>query len=205
MVHDDHLFVTSHLDITERKLAEQQVMELATIDSLTDIFNRRHFNNFLRDEWHRNSRLSQPISLILLDVDSFKAYNDNYGHSMGDECLRRIGATLKDFVKRPGDLVARYGGEEFAIVLGNTDAAIAEKMAEDILLSIQDLKIPHAFSKTSDVVTASAGVATAFPSRENTKNQLIESADLALYAAKETGRNRVSVNLTLMNETSSYS
>jgi len=193
-------FVISHQNITERKLAEEKVHELAIVDGLTGTFNRRYFNDFFSNEWLRVQRQKQAISLILLDIDFFKSFNDNYGHVAGDDCLKKVGDVLKAFAKRPSDLVARYGGEEFAIVLGNTNLSNAEKIAHDVRGRVFDLNIPHEYSTSNQRVTISAGVATAYPSQGTSETDLIKVADLGLYAAKEAGRNYVSVNQTLIEE-----
>ncbi len=136
-------FVVTHENITERKLVEIRVEELAVLDGLTGIANRHRFDDFLEDEWRRARRLGQPVSLALCDIDFFKAYNDTYGHMAGDKCLRRVSDALKPFSRRPGDLVARYGGEEFALILGNTDEQAACTLAEELRAGVQELNIAH--------------------------------------------------------------
>jgi len=185
-------FVVTHENITERKLVEIRVEELAVLDGLTGIANRHRFDDFLEDEWRRGRRLGQPVSMALLDIDFFKLYNDIYGHMAGDECLRRVGEALKPFSRRPGDLAARYGGEEFAVILGNTVEQAACKVAEDIRAAIQALDIPHERSTPAGCVTTSVGVATLRPDTQpyGSADDLIEAADKALYKAKRSGRNR---------------
>jgi len=185
-------FVVTHENITERKLVEIRVEELAVVDGLTGIANRHRFDDFLEDEWRRARRPGHPVSLALLDIDFFKPYNDNYGHMAGDECLRRVGEALKRFSRRASDLVARYGGEEFAIILGNTDEQTACARAEGIRAAIQALNIPHEHATPTGCVTISVGVATRRPDAQldTPPHDLIEAADQALYKAKRSGRNR---------------
>ncbi|WP_078460540.1 sensor domain-containing diguanylate cyclase [Solemya velum gill symbiont] len=160
-------FVITHQNIAERKLAEQRVEEMAVLDGLTGIANRRHFDDFLKTEWRRALRLGHPVSIALLDIDHFKPYNDNYGHVAGDECLRRVGKTLKHFSRRPGDLVARYGGEEFAIILGDTGKEVACQLAEEIRAAILALDIHHEYATRAKCVTVSIGVATLRPDAQS--------------------------------------
>lgn len=187
-----HLLVT-HQNITERKLAEFRVEELAIIDGLTGIANRRRFDEFLDMEWRRARRHRYPVSLALIDLDYFKRFNDQYGHLAGDECLRRVGEALKSFSRRPEDLVARYGGEEFAVIFGNTPKEAAVTLAEEIRSAIAALDISHEFGCDIGCMTASVGVATFNPGyyRAAGYEELIAAADRALYAAKENGRNKV--------------
>lgn len=186
-------FVVSHENITERKLAERKVEEMAVIDSLTGIANRRRFDEFLQNEMLRARRFSHPISLALIDIDFFKPYNDNYGHFAGDECLRRVGENLKSIPQRPDDLVARYGGEEFAIVLGNTDIEAACDIAEKARVGIRNLGISHEHATEAGCITISAGVATARPKKgmDFSLGALIKAADKNLYQAKEAGKDQV--------------
>jgi len=184
-------FVISHQDITERKLAEERVLNLSRTDGLTNIFNRRHFDDFLREEWKRCARLQVPISLVILDIDHFKLFNDTYGHQAGDNCLKRIAVALREFARRPGDMCARYGGEEFSIVYGNTDAKTCIEFAEEMLEAIRRLNVPNRESPVLPVVTASAGVATMLPEQGADETPLIQTADSMLYKAKKSGRNRV--------------
>jgi diguanylate cyclase (GGDEF)-like protein len=165
------------------------------MDGLTGMANRRYFDEFLHEEWRRGTRLNLPISLILLDIDHFKAFNDHYGHQAGDECLRQIGNVLKLYSTRPDDLAARYGGEEFTVILGNTSLENAMIVANYIHKAITDLAIPHAYSDTASIVTASIGVASMQPVMQSAKvheeTALIDAADKGLYSAKEHGRNQV--------------
>ena len=186
-------FIISHQSITERKLAEEKLNNLTLLDGLTGISNRRHFDFFLDNEWRRAMRIQKPLSLVIFDIDYFKAFNDNYGHLEGDECLKSVGMHLSDFGKRPGDLVARYGGEEFAVILADTDIEPATAIAEKIRVAIHDLNIRHEYSDVADVVTASVGIAALCPEKGSSEKILILAADKALYESKRSGRNRVSV------------
>jgi diguanylate cyclase (GGDEF)-like protein len=166
--------------------------EKARIDGLTQIANRRRFDEYLLQEWQRHIRLQSPLSLLICDVDHFKLYNDHYGHQAGDGCLIEVaGAINRDL--RVGDLAARYGGEEFAVVLPNTDRAGAVQVAERVCASVAAVARPHAASPVCDRVTLSVGVACKTPQREDREDAraLIDEADRNLYAAKRLGRNRV--------------
>ncbi|MEG4320608.1 MULTISPECIES: diguanylate cyclase [unclassified Microcoleus] len=166
---------------------------LATYDSLTEVRNRRFFNDYLDTEWRRLAREEAPLSLIMCDIDYFKLYNDTYGHQAGDECLRQVAQVLQCSVKRSADLVARYGGEEFAVVLPNTDIEGAACVAETIAQQVRGLQILHAKSAVSEYVTLSLGVACCIPAPMSQPGTLIAIADESLYRAKEAGRDRVSV------------
>lgn len=166
----------------------EELQRLVAIDSLTKVANRRRFTEYIDQEWRRMTRLQQPVSLILLDVDFFKSYNDTYGHLMGDRALIEIAKAIKDVVQRPGDLIARYGGEEFAIVLPNTDTVGATKVAQRIYFAVKKLAIPHINSQVSSHVTLSAGLATLIPEHGSSFEQIITLADKALYRAKAAGR-----------------
>jgi diguanylate cyclase (GGDEF)-like protein len=167
-----------------------QLSKLAALDGLTQIANRRTFDEFLIREWQRGQREKQPLSLILGDIDYFKLYNDRFGHQSGDICLKKVAQTILNTVMRPADLVARYGGEEFAVILPQTPARNALHVAQTIQLEIKKLAISHPESKVSDYVSLSLGVSCVIPQPRYTKNQLLTTADKALYQAKRQGRNR---------------
>lgn len=194
-------FAITIRDITERKNIElalqeanQKLQELANQDGLTQVANRRCFNERLQAEWQRLTREKQPLTLILLDVDKFKSYNDFYGHLAGDDCLLKIAQTLQKVIRRPADLVARYGGEEFAIILPNTTLEGGIKIAQNIQQAIHNLAIPHTQSGVKEIVTVSLGVSSLIPTLELKSDILINDADKALYDAKEQGRDRFSIN-----------
>jgi diguanylate cyclase (GGDEF)-like protein len=177
----------------ELQVANQALQELATVDSLTQVFNRRYFDDALQAEWHRARRSHFWLTLILCDIDHFKAYNDTYGHPGGDRCLHQIAQGLQDSINRQTDCVARYGGEEFAIILPNTDLQGGLKVTENIRSRLHSLKIPHATSPTHADVTLSLGVVSVIPHAAINIPQLIQAADRALYQAKQSGRDRAIV------------
>lgn len=166
-------------------------MNLSRIDGLTDIPNRRYFDEFIKNEWNRCRRLNIPISLAILDLDYFKLLNDTYGHQTGDDCLRAVGKLLTKFGKRPNDLVARYGGEEFALVYGGVDLGQAKTLIEPLIDEIRLLNIPNKESEIQPILTASIGLSTMYPNKDNTESELIKHADELLYIAKEKGRNQI--------------
>jgi diguanylate cyclase (GGDEF)-like protein len=190
-VDHDKFFTISHQDITERKVAGEKVLHLSRIDGLTNISNRRYFDEFFKQEWNRCSRLHKPISIALLDIDHFKLLNDNYGHQVGDQCLKSISLALKKVTKRPGDLCARYGGEEFALIFGNTQEEQALTIINKLMLAIKGLNFPNSRSPVAPFVTVSVGIATTQPKRGMNRFNLIETADKRLYLAKENGRDQV--------------
>ena len=170
---------------------------ISTVDSLTNLSNRRYFDDALQRELLRAQRAKTSISLILLDIDFFKQYNDEYGHVAGDNCLRLISTVLQENVKRPGDMAARYGGEEFCIIMPDTDQNGALNLAEQIKSEVESLNIPHGKSRIANHVTVSMGTATTVPGLHVTTNMLINAADKALYIAKKDGRNCIrSSNIT---------
>ncbi|WP_036480276.1 diguanylate cyclase [Myxosarcina sp. GI1] len=194
-------FAMTFRDISERKQIEI-ALESANIrlqsqvnyDSLTKVYNRRRFDEYIASEWLRCAREQQYISLILCDIDRFKAYNDTYGHVLGDRCLQQVAQGIDRGVQRPADLVFRYGGEEFAIVLPNTDIGGAVKVAEQIRQDIEQLQIAHS-SSAAGYVTLSMGVFSMIPNAHTEHQVLITGADRALYQAKAQGRDRVVANI----------
>jgi diguanylate cyclase (GGDEF)-like protein len=175
---------TDELQILNRKLEA-----LNNTDGLTDIANRRCFDEVLAREWNRAIRVGQPLAILMLDVDWFKSYNDHYGHQAGDECLRRVAGMMNSSACRSGDLVARYGGEEFVMIAPMTDGDSALAIARKVCAAIEALALPHELSKFS-CVTASIGVASMLPSAEVAPDRLLKAADDAMYMAKENGRNQ---------------
>lgn len=170
--------------------ANRMLRALSYLDGLTGIANRRHFEESLDQEWRRAIRTGAPLSLLMVDIDRFKALNDAYGHQYGDDCLRQVASTFADTLKRAGDLASRYGGEEFAVVLPATELDGAAAIGEIIRSRVEELAIPHEQSP-SHVVTVSVGAATSIPSENGAATMLIDLADRALYQAKHAGRNRV--------------
>ena len=187
--------VSRNEELTRLRLAlemtNQRLKRLVSSDALTGIANRRHFDRALDRELRRAHRDRQPLSLIFLDLDEFKRFNDSYGHARGDEVLRRVAQTLDETFRRGGDFVARYGGEEFAVVLPGVDARRAGLYAERLRRRIWRLSIPYGGSHVSDRLTISAGVATVAPPATVTPGELLHAADAALYRAKCLGRNRI--------------
>lgn len=185
-------------DITERKDTEQkliqlqkQLEELSFKDGLTGVFNRRMFDSVMEVEWANAKRNRQPLSLIMLDIDYFKQYNDYYGHIQGDECLKRVANVLACVATRSRDFFARYGGEEFILVLPETDEAAAFKIAERCRNVIFKSQIPHEKSLVSQLLTISIGISTITPTRNDEAIKFIATVDKQLYVAKEKGRNSI--------------
>jgi diguanylate cyclase (GGDEF)-like protein len=169
----------------------QQLNNIARVDALTSICNRREFDLRLMTEWGRGARTEQSLALLMIDVDKFKEYNDHHGHLRGDECLVKVAQILNSCMQRTGDLVARYGGEEFVVLLPESDLEGALRVAEACHAAILDAKMPHVTSNVSIYVTVSIGVAAMLPIYERSNTLLIEQADIALYQAKNSGRNRI--------------
>ena len=188
----NHELVISLTNTNKQQEAINKRLEaISTVDSLTNLANRRYFDDALLRELLRSQRTKTPISLILLDIDFFKQYNDEYGHLAGDNCLRLISTVLQENVKRPGDMAARYGGEEFCIIMPDTDQRGAMKLAEQIKQDVVSLNIPHQKSRITNHVTVSMGIASMVPGLQVTTSTLINAADKALYTAKKDGRNLI--------------
>lgn len=181
------------LEEANRRLREanESLQLLSLQDGLTDIANRRHFDDSLIQEWRRARRQESPLALVFLDIDGFKEFNDSQGHLEGDRCLRTVAALLQASLQRAGDLAARYGGDEFAVLLSGCDAVQAEAVAESLRRRVAELRIPHPASRSGSLLTISAGVAALVPTARQAASVLTKRADEALYAAKRSGRNRV--------------
>src|SRR5262245_53215170 len=175
------------------KRVNEELQRLTVLDELTGISNRRFFNMLLEQEWGRAAREVQPLSLIMIDIDFFKNYNDHYGHPKGDECLKRVAAALSARTRRPGDQVARYGGEEFVVLMPHTALRGALAVAENLRQQIEGLGLEHVRSPLNGLVTISLGAATALPERRSSPELLVAAADHAVYEAKRMGRNQVCV------------
>jgi diguanylate cyclase (GGDEF)-like protein len=181
--------VKTHLTL---KLQSDLMRKLVFLDGLTGVYNRRYFDKQLTMEAARSARNQSPLSLIMLDVDCFKLYNDHYGHQMGDDCLRKMATTLKGGLRRPADMVARFGGEEFTCILPETDFSDAMALARELERAIRALQIPHVHSQVDGVVTISLGVATRRVNSQCVEPAaLLAEADAQLYMAKRDGRARV--------------
>lgn len=183
---------TSQLRKANEKLryANERLAEITQLDALTGIYNRRAFDDNLLREWKRANRQGKSLALIMIDVDHFKAFNDHYGHVVGDECLQKIAKTLEEECSRSGDMVARYGGEEFAVILPNSGPNTI-KVAERCRAAVEALNIEHLSSSVGDCVTVSLGMSSIVPEQNSQPVRLVEAADKALYLAKVQGRNRV--------------
>ena len=188
--------VKTHVDL---KRKTDLLEHLALQDGLTEIANRRHFDSLLNEEWRRHGRENRPLSLIMADIDHFKKINDNYGHKVGDECLRRVAAVMAAAAKRGGDVAARYGGEEFALLLPDTEAAGALNVAEDIRERVKAIDLSREYGKDYPRLTLSAGCAALIPKDGIEASVLIEAADHWLYQAKAKGRNRVEPQPAIKN------
>jgi diguanylate cyclase (GGDEF)-like protein len=181
--------VKTHMEL---KAKSDRLEQLASIDGLTNLYNRRRFDEMLNLEWRRALRSQAPLSLTMIDIDFFKLFNDTYGHANGDQCLKDVAYALHNCLARPADIIARYGGEEFVALLPETAGESAEIIAHKMRDAVERLKILHMGSEVSQFVTISAGVATAFthPGIDSPED-LLKAADAALYKSKKTGRNKV--------------
>jgi diguanylate cyclase (GGDEF)-like protein len=180
----------------ERQMRKQALalVKLSYMDGLTGISNRRRFDERISEEFSRAKRSVSPLSLLMIDIDYFKNYNDQYGHKEGDQCLAQVAAALSDILRRPADLVARYGGEEFSAIMPDTDSTGAARLAEAMRARIEALAIEHSYSNIEKCITISIGASTQIPGRNSDVESLINAADRALYQAKRSGRNRVVAN-----------
>ena len=182
------------------RVSQQQLLDtnlvlqrLMNSDGLTGLSNRRHFDEYMELEWRRSLREQNQLSLLMIDVDYFKAYNDSFGHLEGDEALRKVAAAIKDASARPSDLPARYGGEEFALVLPNTSQGGARLVAEKLRMTVEALKVPHISPSEGSSLTISIGLSTMTPTAGSNCRELISAADKGLYSAKNNGRNQVGI------------
>ncbi|MBF0259336.1 MAG: diguanylate cyclase [Desulfamplus sp.] len=180
--------VRNHLEL---KKYRDHLEQISMMDGLTGISNRRRFDEYLEQEWRRGSRSCNQISLVLMDIDLFKSFNDNYGHIEGDRCLKMVATALSESLQRPADIVARYGGEEFVAVLPDTDSEGALLITKRFMESVRNLGIKHEYSSVAEYVTISCGVVTVIPCKGQTKDAHIKMADELLYEAKQAGRNQI--------------
>ncbi len=183
--------VRNHLEL---KRKTDLLTQLVCLDGLTGIPNRRHFDKMLGNEWKRCLRAKQPLSLIMIDVDHFKLFNDHYGHGLGDDCLKQVAISLGNTIKRPEDMVARYGGEEFVVILPGVNGQVALEIGERLRNSVLALEIPHVLSSTNDIITISLGVTSVLPAAHLSPEKALKVADEQLYRAKGNGRNRCAFN-----------
>jgi diguanylate cyclase (GGDEF)-like protein len=183
--------VRNHIELKRHR---DFLKNLSTLDGLTGIANRRRFDEIIAQEWLRARRNLTPLSLLLMDIDLFKNYNDHYGHQAGDDCLQKVAKGLDQVARRPADLLARYGGEEFVLLLPETDAKGALIVANLVQDKLKNLNIPHAFSIVANRITLCIGAATIIPTDEKTCDELIKCSDELLYEAKANGRNQVRTN-----------
>ncbi|MGB3202278.1 MAG: PAS domain S-box protein, partial [Nodosilinea sp.] len=194
---DAHMRTEMQLQELTQQLqhANGELNRIATTDALTQLANRRHFDQLFEQEWTRAYRSKTPVALIMCDVDYFKPYNDHYGHPAGDRCLQQVAELLQTHILRPGDVLARYGGEEFVVLLPKTSMAGAMAVAARIQASFAQTRLPHGFSPVADHITLSFGVAAAVPLSQTAANELLAAADAALYRAKLAGRNRYCISV----------
>ncbi len=181
-----------HRKLTRRLAKAKRHLQLAYMDVLTQLPNRRYYDFFVNREWKRAKRQGYPLSMIMIDIDYFKIYNDNMGHIQGDRCLKQVAKTLRTYFRRAGDLIARYGGEEFCVVAACDEEQIAQ-LAEILRKAVEDMHVPHPGSEISDFVTISLGGATVVPNDGMEMEELLRLADQTLYQAKRNGRNRVEI------------
>ena len=187
----DEIILKNKVQVFLDLYSQRKTLEfLSSFDGLTGITNRRYFDEHLKIEWDRAHEDSALLGLIIIDVDHFKLYNDNYGHLAGDDCLKKVADSISKSLKRSTDFVSRYGGEEFVVILPGANFSSAMRIAENIRADVEAMKIPHELSEASDYVTVSLGASSMMPIKESSPEELIKKADKALYRAKENGRNR---------------
>ena len=174
-----------------QKRDRDQLKLMSSIDALTEVANRRRFDEYLHLEWRRAIRSKYPISLLMIDIDYFKSYNDTYGHQKGDDCLRAVASEIEQHLRRPADMVARYGGEEFSVILPETPSYSASSLAKRIWSGVGNLNIEHTGSARIGHLTISIGAATTIPDENQSISQFIENSDKNLYKSKSEGRNRI--------------
>lgn len=182
-------------DMMENKLncVRRSIDEISKIDYLTNIFNRRYFNQVITESWEKCQQKKEELGVLMIDVDKFKAYNDIYGHLNGDKCLKNVAKVIKNCIKESNNIVSRYGGEEFIVLISNSDLKNVQAIAENIRKDIEELSILHEGSDKYGVVTVSIGIATCIPDKKSSPEKLINAADEALYRAKSFGRNKVTI------------
>jgi diguanylate cyclase (GGDEF)-like protein/PAS domain S-box-containing protein len=194
-----------HVEVALQK-ANDELLRLAALDDLTQIANRRRFDDRIAQEWRRAKRNEKSVAVIICDIDFFKNFNDTYGHLRGDDALYTVAQSIQSTLKRPMDLVTRYGGEEFAVILPGTDSEGAKRVATQIKTAVDELRIAHKSSRVSKYITLSFGAAAVVPVEGLSSKKLIEAADQALYHAKAKGRNRIEISsdLNSKEETKNY-
>lgn len=185
------------LEVLHKELEEKnaKLELLSSLDGLTGLFNRRYFDDNLLKEWKQAIRDSTCLSLLIVDIDYFKNYNDYYGHLEGDDCLRKVAQSLYEALLRPTDIIARYGGEEFTVILPNTGSEGAGEVAKRMMDAVARLEIVHKTSSVAETVTISIGVSSLLPTRKSAVTSLLDRADKALYQAKAEGRNTFRIRL----------
>jgi len=192
--------IKNHLTLLQQRRAllnmHHELLALSHTDALTGISNRRRMDEFLLQEWTRALRSKAHLGVLMIDIDFFKPYNDHYGHTAGDNCLKAVAAAMETQIRRPPDLIARYGGEEFVCILPDTNLNGVNKVGQAVRSAVAALQIPHQHSTAANIVTISLGGTACIPSRICTPHQLLDAADHWLYAAKADGRNRVVAQVT---------
>ncbi len=191
--HNEAMAQSLQRDKSELEALNAELERLSHIDGLTQLANRRYFDERFQEQWQRGVREQASVAVLMIDIDEFKKYNDSHGHAAGDDCLRRVAKTIEDTLRRPSDLAARYGGEEFVVLLANTDAEGAMRVARELLGNVRALDIEHLSSCVVPRVTVSIGAAAMVPHRDTQRQQLLRNADLGLYESKRSGRDRVTV------------